>query len=78
MQSTFVHDHDSALEKWEELAEKLGVDENLQKVEYERELRRNLRYCTWKDCRYNQAVPPVSLRSCKGCAEVVCWSPLSA
>ena len=71
IRSTSVHDHDSALEKWQELGEKLGFDENLQKVEYERESRRNLRYCTWKDCRYYQAVSPVSLRSCKGCAEAV-------
>ncbi|KZV71713.1 hypothetical protein PENSPDRAFT_395295 [Peniophora sp. CONT] len=68
--STSVDEHDQLLESWQRLGEDIGFEESVQKAEYERRMREALRHCAWKECQYHEKEPYVSLRSCKGCAEV--------
>lgn len=70
--SASVSEHDCVVNAWKELGEDMGFEEGVQKAQYERDLRKALRLCSWHACRYHKEEPPVSLRSrCKGCAEVV-------
>ncbi|VDC02283.1 unnamed protein product [Peniophora sp. CBMAI 1063] len=67
--SPSINEHDEITTAWQSLGEAMGFAETTQKAEYEREVRKALRRCTWKECRYHTEESPVSLRSCKGCAE---------
>ncbi|KZV71722.1 hypothetical protein PENSPDRAFT_751527 [Peniophora sp. CONT] len=64
-----VGEHDRLLDTWKRLGEDMGFDEDVQKADYERELRKALRHCTRTECRYHKDVCPVRVRACKGCAE---------
>lgn len=63
--------HARVLNDWLRLGEELGFDEDVQKANYERELRKALHHCTRTACQYNKDVCPVRVRACKGCAEAV-------
>ncbi|KZV71715.1 hypothetical protein PENSPDRAFT_684347 [Peniophora sp. CONT] len=67
--STSIGEHDQVTLAWQTLGEELGLDENTQKADYEREIRKALRRCAWKGCQYHEREPPVALRACKGCAD---------
>lgn len=69
--STSIGEHDQLTMAWQTLGEELGLNENTQKADYEREIRKALRRCAWKGCQYHEKEPPVSLRACKGCADAV-------
>lgn len=73
--STSINEHDQVTVAWQTLGEALGLDENIQRADHERELRKALRRCTWKECPHHEKESPVSLRACKGCADAVCDSP---
>ena len=63
--------HDDVVATWKQLGEDLGFDESKQREEYERESRKALQRCSRKECPYHEKESPVSVRVCKGCAEVV-------
>ncbi|VDC02286.1 unnamed protein product [Peniophora sp. CBMAI 1063] len=66
--------HARILNIWKKLGEDLGFEEDVQKAQYERELRKAERHCTRAACRYHKEVCPIKLRACKGCGEKYCSS----
>ncbi|VDB82900.1 unnamed protein product [Peniophora sp. CBMAI 1063] len=55
---------------WTALGTSIGLDEETERRDYEREVKRMSMVCAWKECKYHTEKPPTSLHSCKGCGEV--------
>ncbi|KZV74143.1 hypothetical protein PENSPDRAFT_648341 [Peniophora sp. CONT] len=58
------------LQAWIDLGAALGLQEEEEKVAYEREKKRVAQFCAWKECQYHQTAPSTPTRACAGCREV--------
>ncbi|VDB82896.1 unnamed protein product [Peniophora sp. CBMAI 1063] len=57
-------------EVWTALGTAIALEEETEKRDYERELKRWSMVCAWKECKYHNEKPPTPLNHCKGCREV--------
>ena len=62
---------DRVIDVWKALGATLGLREEEEKVEFEREMKRLEKLCAWKVCQYHTTEPPTATRACAGCREVV-------
>lgn len=63
---------------WKALGEAIGLEEDQEKEDYERRLKKQPQICAWPQCKYHTEKSPVTLKACKGCDEVVCEPPAAA
>lgn len=56
---------------WKTLGEAVGLEEDQEKIEYERRLKKQPQVCAWSKCKYHAEKSPVTLQACKGCDEAV-------
>ncbi|KZV71623.1 hypothetical protein PENSPDRAFT_398489 [Peniophora sp. CONT] len=57
-------------EAWTALGTSIALDEETEKRDYEREVKKMTQVCAWKECKYHSEKPPTALHNCKGCGEV--------
>ncbi|VDB99909.1 unnamed protein product [Peniophora sp. CBMAI 1063] len=80
--STFSRDvivHHRAIEgPWLALGNALGLDEEREAAEYEREKKRMAQYCSRTACQYHETKPPMPPNVCKGCGDARYCSKTSA
>ncbi|KZV74107.1 hypothetical protein PENSPDRAFT_236311 [Peniophora sp. CONT] len=55
---------------WIKLGNVLGLQEEKEGVEYERERKRVAQLCAWRECEFHEKKPPAATRTCAGCSEV--------
>ncbi|KZV70226.1 hypothetical protein PENSPDRAFT_651749 [Peniophora sp. CONT] len=61
---------------WKALGAAMGLEEEKEKTDYEREMKHAVQFCAWKDCRYYTEKPETATRTCAGCDEVrYCGKP---
>lgn len=61
---------------WEALGTAMGLQEDTEKVDYEREMKRLAHFCAWKDCRFHTVKSETAMRACAGCDQVrYCGKP---
>ena len=60
------------LDAWMALGTAISLEEEVDKRDYERELKKMSMVCAWRDCEYHEERPPAgtTLYNCKGCREV--------
>ncbi|KZV69292.1 hypothetical protein PENSPDRAFT_487228 [Peniophora sp. CONT] len=54
---------------WREFGRALDLDEESEKADFDREMKKAAQLCAWKDCEYHERRPPHPTRACAGCAE---------
>ena len=62
---------DRVIDVWKALGATLGLREEEEKVEFEKEMKRLEKLCAWKVCQHHTTEPPTATRACAGCREVV-------
>lgn len=65
---------DRVIDVWKVLGATLGLKEDEEKAEFEKEMKRLEKLCAWKECQYHTTEPPTAASRCMGCREVVCAS----
>ncbi|KZV66327.1 hypothetical protein PENSPDRAFT_689115 [Peniophora sp. CONT] len=54
---------------WLEFGKALGLSEEVENAEREREKKEAARLCAWRECQYHKVKPPSPPNVCKGCGE---------
>ncbi|VDC06731.1 unnamed protein product [Peniophora sp. CBMAI 1063] len=61
---------EKVVDVWKALGATLGLKEEEEKVEFEKEMKRLEKLCAWKECQYHTVEPPTTASRCVGCREV--------
>lgn len=56
---------------WSASGHEIGLDEVQEKIEFDRMEKLKEQVCSWKDCEYHTQLPPIAVKSCKGCGQTV-------
>ena len=59
------------IRSWYELGMTVGLDEDRERIEYERFGKRAVQACSWRECQYHTKPAPNPSKVCVGCGEVV-------
>ncbi|KZV66954.1 hypothetical protein PENSPDRAFT_68561 [Peniophora sp. CONT] len=66
-----AYDSEVFVRSWRNLGIAALLDEEEEKVEYERAKKSAAQHCAWRDCQYHTVKPPTPPRVCQGCGEAV-------
>ncbi|VDB95494.1 unnamed protein product [Peniophora sp. CBMAI 1063] len=61
--------HSKLLSSWKSLGEAIGLEEEAERADYEREMKKAAQFCSCKECRYHTEKSDSPMKSCVGCGE---------
>ena len=57
------------LSSWKGLGEEIGLEEEAERMQYEREMKKAAQFCSWQECQYHTEKSDSPMKSCVGCGE---------